>query len=50
MPSNNYFGQEKNVFRPKFTLGYMGGGRWAWPIFMKLSTNVYIVIEITYAK
>ena len=50
MPSYKYFGQETKIFCPKITLGYMGGGRWAWPIFMKLLIFLNFVIKMLYAK
>jgi len=36
MPSFNTFGQKTKIFWPKFIFGCMGGGRWAWPIFIKI--------------
>ena len=50
MPSFITFGQQTEVFCPKFILGYMRGGRWAWPILVKLSILLIIIIEMTYAK
>ena len=50
MPSFKTLGQQTTYFCPKFIFGCMGGGRWAWPIFIKLSTLLRIIIEMTYAK
>ena len=41
---------KKKIFPPKFTLGYMGGGRWTWPILMKLLIFLNLVIKRLCAK
>jgi len=54
MPSFITFGQRKKFFnRNSFwvmDLPYMGGGWWAWPILIKLSTLLIIIIDVAYAK